>query len=123
MPLWRIPDDPARDPATIALTLRAQNARTLGHLGTRQPQRRAHPGDPRTVRSTTVSSKDFATTLHDRRRVIGRHDRRAWSVHVYSSHDLARLLGYGTAPTRPAALQAAGLSGEDAGEVLGRIGV
>ena len=54
--------------------------------------------------------------------MIGRRENRQWSVHVYSSHDQRRLLGYGTAPSRLAALEAAGLGGEDVGEVLGRIG-
>jgi hypothetical protein len=44
-------------------------------------------------------------------------------VHVYSPHDAPRLVGYGTATTRLAALQAAGLSAEDAGEALGRVGI
>jgi hypothetical protein len=34
-----------------------------------------------------------------------------------------RLLGYGSAHTRPDALEHAGLTGGDAGEVLGRAGV
>jgi hypothetical protein len=68
-------------------------------------------------------SQDFATTLQDGRRVIGRLDRSEWAVHVYSAHDQPRLLGYGTAGSRLAALEAAGLSGDDAGEVLGRISI
>ena len=76
------------------------------------------------VASIVISrSQDFATTLQDGRRVIGRHDGHAWSVHVYSSHEHARLLGYGTAATRLGALRAAGLAGEDAAEVLGRVGI
>ena len=55
--------------------------------------------------------------------MIGRHDGHEWSVHVYSSHEHARLLGYGTAATRLGALRAAGLAGEDASDVLGRVGI
>lgn len=75
------------------------------------------------VGSTIVTGSDFATTLHDGRRVVGRKRERRWEVHVYSPDRRSRLLGYGTALTRPAALASAGLSGEDAGEVLGRIGI
>jgi hypothetical protein len=123
VPLWRLPDDHAQDPAEAALKLRARHARALGHLRPRRAQRRAHPRVARPVRSTTVTSQDFATTLQDGRRVIGRHHRGQWSVHVYSPHDQPRLLGYGRAATRPEALERAGLSGEDAGEVLGRVGI
>ena len=64
---------------------------------------------------------DFAVTLSDGRRVVG-HDRdREWSVHVYE-HD-GRLLAYGSADTRLRALEQAGLSGDHAGEVLGRSGI
>jgi hypothetical protein len=66
---------------------------------------------------------DFATTLHDGRRVLGRHTGGSWSVHVYSVGEHGRLIGYGVASMRPHALERAGLSGEDAGEVLGRIGI
>ena len=64
---------------------------------------------------------DFAMTLADGRRVVG-HDRdREWSVYVYG--DDGRLLGYGSASTRLRALEQAGLSGDHAGEVLGRSGI
>ena len=64
---------------------------------------------------------DFAVTLSDGRRVVG-HDRdREWSVYVYG--DDGRLLGYGSADTRLLALEQAGLSGDHAGEVLGRSGI
>jgi hypothetical protein len=43
--------------------------------------------------------------------------------YVYAGDGDGRLLGYGTARTRPYALEHAGLSGEDAGEVLGRAGI
>ncbi|MGB0095731.1 MAG: hypothetical protein WBP81_24720 [Solirubrobacteraceae bacterium] len=73
--------------------------------------------------ATTLTPVDFATTLHDGRRLLGKHAGGRWSVHVYSPGEHARLLGYGVASTRPHALERAGLSGEDAGEVLGRIGI
>ena len=67
--------------------------------------------------------RDFAVTLLDGRRIVG-HDRGSeWSMYVYASEDDDRLLGSGTASTRPYALEHAGLSGEDAGEVLGRAGI
>jgi hypothetical protein len=75
------------------------------------------------VGSTIVTDQDFATTLHDGRRVIGRCEGSEWSIYVYSPGGRSRLLGYGIAATRPDALQRAGLTGEDAGEVLGRIGI
>jgi hypothetical protein len=66
---------------------------------------------------------DFAVTLSDGRRVVG-HDRdREWSVYVYVYADDGRLLGYGSASTRLRALEQAGLSGDHAGEVLGRSGI
>ena len=75
------------------------------------------------VGSTIVSDQDFATTLHDGRRVIGRREGSEWSIYVYSPGGQSRLLAYGIAATRADALQRAGLTGEDAGEVLGRIGI
>ena len=75
------------------------------------------------VGSTIVTDQDFATTLRDGRRVIGRREGSEWSIYVYSPGEQSRLLGYGTAATRPDALQRAGLTGQDAGEVLGRIGI
>lgn len=73
--------------------------------------------------ATTVTRVDFAATLHDGRRVLGKHAGGRWSAHVYSPEEHGRLLGYGVASTRPQALERAGLSGQDAGEVLGRLGV
>jgi hypothetical protein len=72
---------------------------------------------------SAAARPDFATTLRDGRRVVGRHCDGNWTIHVYSSDRDDRLLGYGTARTRPRALEQAGLSGDDAGEVLGRTGV
>ena len=67
--------------------------------------------------------RDFAVTLSDGRRVVG-HDRDGeWSIYVYAGDGDRRLLGYGIARTRLDALEHAGLSGEDAGEVLGRAGI
>jgi hypothetical protein len=88
-----------------------------------RPQLALIPSPPgRAVGSTTVTDQDFATTLRDGRRVIGRREGSEWSIHVYSPDRQSRLLGYGVAATRPDALERAGLTGEDAGEVLGRIG-
>jgi hypothetical protein len=81
-------------------------------------RRPAHP-----VGSTIVTDQDFATTLRDGRRVIGRREGNEWSIHVYSPDRQSRLLGYGVAATRPDALERAGVTGEDAAEVLGRIGI
>ena len=79
----------------------------------------AHRTQPRPLGSTIVARDHFATTLHDGRRVIGHGRDSHWQVHVYSDERRSRLLGYGRA--RPDALASAGLSGGDAGEVLGRI--
>ena len=65
--------------------------------------------------------RDFAVTLSDGRRVVGNDRDGDWSVYVYG--DDGRLLGYGAAATRLNALEHAGLSGEHAGEVLGRSGI
>ena len=81
----------------------------------------AHHTRARPTGSTTVTRHDFATTLHDGRRVIGRQRDSHWQIHVYSTD--CRPLGHGAARTRPDALAAAGLSGEDTGEVLGRVGI
>jgi hypothetical protein len=81
----------------------------------------AHRPRTRPAGSTTVTHHDFATTLHDGRSVIGRRRESHWQIHVYSPD--RRLLGCGAAATRPDALASAGLSGEDAGEVLGRVGI
>ncbi len=69
--------------------------------------------------------RDFAVTLLDGRRVVGRyHDpSREWSIYVYPPQPDGQLLGYGSANTLPGALAQAGLSGDDAGETLGRVGV
>ena len=77
------------------------------------------PPDPVVAMAGPVH--DFAVTLSDGRRVVG-HDRdREWSVYVYG--DDGRLLGYGSVDTRLRALEQAGLSGDHAGEVLGRSGI
>ena len=67
--------------------------------------------------------RDFAVTVSDRRRVVGSDRDGEWSIHVYAGDRDGRLLGSGCARTRPHALEHAGLSGEDAGEVLGRTGI
>jgi len=83
--------------------------------------RSIRPNRRQTPQSTVVGQQDFATTLLDGRRVTGRRNPGGWHVHVYSPG--ARLVGYAVAAPSPAALQAAGLSGGSAGEVLGRIGI
>ena len=67
--------------------------------------------------------RDFAVTLSDGRRVVGHNQDGEWSIYVYAGDGDRRLVGYGTARTRPHALEHAGLSGQDAGEVLGRAGI
>lgn len=67
--------------------------------------------------------RDFAVTLLDGRQVVGHVRGGEWSVYVYAGDVDGRLLGYGIACTRPYALEHAGLSGEDAGEVLGLAGI
>lgn len=69
-------------------------------------------------------SRDFAATLADGRRVVGRLLDDTWFVYVYASNDRdGRLLGYATALTRPLALQQAGLSDDDTGETVNRAGI
>lgn len=75
---------------------------------------------PRRLAPNTRGLRDFAVTLIDGRRVIGQLLESRWYVHVYAGDGDGRLLGYGTASTRPLALQRAGLSNDDAGEALGR---
>jgi hypothetical protein len=67
--------------------------------------------------------RDFAVTLSDGRRVVGHARGGEWSMFVYAGEGDDRLLGCGIAATRPYALEHAGLSREDAGEVLGRAGI
>jgi len=70
---------------------------------------------------TTGPVHDFAVSLSCGMRVVG-HDRSGeWSVTVYAGD--GRLLGSGRAGTRLNALVQAGLSSDDAGEVLGRSGI
>ena len=69
------------------------------------------------------SLADFAVTLSDGRRVVGHERDSEWWIYVYAPDAEGRLLGHGTARTRPCALEHAGLSGDDAGEVLGRAGI
>lgn len=64
--------------------------------------------------------RDFTVTLLCGLRVVG-HDRAGdWSVSVYAD---GRLLGHGSGGTRLHALEQAGVSSDDAGEVLGRSGI
>jgi hypothetical protein len=69
--------------------------------------------------------RDFAVTLLDGRRVVGRqYDRgEGWSIYVYPPDSEGPILGYASARTLTDALGEAGLSGDDAGETLGRAGV
>ncbi len=81
------------------------------------------PRETRPQRSMGATRRDFAATLRDGRRVIGRRqDDGDWSIYVYPPGEGGRLLGYGTARTRPGALEDAGLSAAAAAEVLGRTG-
>ena len=66
-------------------------------------------------------ARDFAVTLSDGLRVVGYDRGGEWLVHVYQPD--GRLVGHATAGTRLHALVQAGLSGDDAGEVLGRAGI
>jgi hypothetical protein len=75
----------------------------------------------RPAREFVGARPDFAATLYDGRRVVGRRRDGQWTICVYAGDD--RLLGCATARTRLSALQDAGLSGDDAGEVLGRVGI
>ena len=77
------------------------------------------PPDPEIAIAGPVH--DFAVTLSDGRRVVGHHRDREWTAYVYGVD--GRLLGYGSADTRLRALEQAGLSGDHAGEVLGRSGI
>ena len=81
------------------------------------------PRRGRRPREIAGPRQDFAVTLSDGRRVVGRALEGDWSVYVYASDGDGRLLGYGTGRTRPLALEQAGLSGADAGEALGRAGI
>jgi hypothetical protein len=69
--------------------------------------------------------RDFAVTLLDGRRVIGRQHERGegWSIYVYPPDSEGPILGYASASTLTDGLREAGLSGDDAGETLGRAGV
>lgn len=72
---------------------------------------------------SAAARPDFAATLRDGRRVVGRRCDGDWTIHVYSSDRANRLLGYGSARTRRCALEQAGLAGDEVGELLGRAGV
>ena len=65
--------------------------------------------------------RDFAVTLSDGHRVVGYDRGGEWLVHVYQPD--GRLVGHAAAGTRLQALTQAGLSGDAAGEVLGRAGI
>ena len=65
--------------------------------------------------------RDFAVTLSDGLRVVGYDRGNEWLVHVYEPD--GKLIGHAVAGTRLHALEQAGLSGDDAGEVLGRAGI
>jgi hypothetical protein len=81
------------------------------------------PRRGRPPREIAGPRQDFAVTLSDGRRVVGRALEGDWSVYVYASDGGGRLLGYSNGRTRPLALEQAGLSGDDAGEALGRAGI
>jgi hypothetical protein len=69
--------------------------------------------------------RDFAVTLLDGRRVVGRRTDpgEGWAIHVYPPNGEGPILGYSSAATLADALREAGLSGDDAGETLGRAGI
>jgi hypothetical protein len=69
--------------------------------------------------------RDFVVTLLDGPRVIGRQHEQGegWSIYVYLPYSGGPILGYASASTRTDALREAGLSGDDAGETLGRAGI
>jgi hypothetical protein len=69
--------------------------------------------------------RDFAVTPLDGRRVIGRRNDRGegWSIYIYPPDGEGPILGYSSAVTLADALREAGLSGDDAGETLGRAGI
>jgi hypothetical protein len=69
---------------------------------------------PGRLAHNTRGLRDFAVTLIGGRRVIGQLLESRWYVYVYAGDGDGRL-GYGTARTRPLALQRAGLSSDDAG--------
>jgi len=64
---------------------------------------------------------DFSVTLSDGLRVVGYDQGGEWLVQVYRPD--GRLMGHATAGMRLHALTQAGLSGDEAGEVLGRAGI
>jgi hypothetical protein len=73
------------------------------------------------VTHTAGPIHEFSVTLSCGVRVVG-HDRSGdWSVTIFAGD--GRLLGCGSAGTRLHALEQAGLSSDDAGEVLGRAGI
>jgi hypothetical protein len=77
----------------------------------------------RPVGSTIVTDQGFATTVHDGRRVIGRREGSEWSITCTRRAGNPVSSATGMAATRLDALQRAGLTSDDAGEVLGRIGI
>jgi hypothetical protein len=79
--------------------------------------------DESPAREFAVTRPDLAATPYDGRQVVGRQRDGRWTICVYASAGDDRLLGYATARTRLSALQHAGLSGDDAVEVLGRAGI
>jgi hypothetical protein len=95
-------------------------------LRRRQPSYSATRGTARDLPRDPVIEmagpvRDFSVQLSDCRRVIGDDHHGEWTIYVYGSD--GELLGYGTAATRLHALEDAGLSDDDTGEVLGRSGI
>jgi hypothetical protein len=82
---------------------------------------REQPEDP--VIEPAGPVRDFAVTLSDGRRIIGRDRDGEWSIYVYAPDSDGRLLAFERAATRLQALAQAGLCSDDAGEVLGRAGI
>ena len=86
------------------------------HRTVREP-----PPDP--IIDMSGPLRDFAVTLSDGRRILGRDRDGQWSIYVYAPHSDGRLLASASAPTRLHALEQAGLCGDHAGELLGRVGI
>jgi hypothetical protein len=114
--------DRADLPRTVGADLTAP-AGAIARQAMTAPQHAQAPSGAgiRSAREVVVRP-DFATALWDGRWVVGRHRDGQWSIYVYAADD-GSLLGHAIASTRLSALEQAGLSGDDVGEVLGRTGI
>ncbi len=73
------------------------------------------------VMGTAGPVRDFAVTLSGGLKVVGYDRGGEWLVQVYDRD--GRLSGHAVAGIRLQAMRQAGLSGDEAGEVLGRAGI